>query len=79
MNLQTRYERRATRTCTVGTVKMGSRHPVVVQSMITEETRNVDACVEQIMAHTGHKSRAVLSVYHREADLDNSVSGKVGL
>lgn len=28
---------------------MGSGHPVVVQSMITEETRNVDACVEQII------------------------------
>ncbi|MCH8978019.1 MAG: tyrosine-type recombinase/integrase [Armatimonadetes bacterium] len=33
----------------------------------------------EIMAHTGHRSRAVLSVYHRDADLDNSVSGKVGL
>lgn len=29
---------------------MGANHPVVVQSMITEETRNVDACVEQIIA-----------------------------
>lgn len=29
---------------------MGSGHPVVVQSMITEETRNVEACVEQIIA-----------------------------
>jgi len=28
---------------------MGNGHPVVVQSMITEETRNVDACVEQII------------------------------
>ena len=28
---------------------MGSGHPVVVQSMITEETRNIDACVEQII------------------------------
>lgn len=42
--------RRKTVTCTVGSVKMGSDHPVVVQSMITEETRNVDACVEQIIA-----------------------------
>nr|HMS56253.1 (E)-4-hydroxy-3-methylbut-2-enyl-diphosphate synthase [Fimbriimonadaceae bacterium] len=31
-------------------VPMGSRHPVVVQSMITEETRNIEACVEQIIA-----------------------------
>lgn len=29
---------------------MGSGHVVVVQSMITEETRNVEACVEQIIA-----------------------------
>ncbi len=29
---------------------MGDGHPVVVQSMITEETRNVDSCVEQIIA-----------------------------
>ncbi len=28
---------------------MGSDHPVVVQSMITEETRNIDSCVEQII------------------------------
>lgn len=28
---------------------MGNGHPVVVQSMITEETRNVEACVEQII------------------------------
>lgn len=27
----------------------GEWHHVVVQSMITEETRNVDACVEQII------------------------------
>ncbi len=29
---------------------MGNGHPVVVQSMVTEETRNIDACVEQIVA-----------------------------
>jgi (E)-4-hydroxy-3-methylbut-2-enyl-diphosphate synthase len=28
---------------------MGGGHPVVVQSMITEETRNIEACVEQII------------------------------
>jgi len=28
---------------------MGGGHPVLVQSMITEETRNVEACVEQII------------------------------
>ncbi len=29
---------------------MGNGHPVVVQSMVTEETRNIEACVEQIIA-----------------------------
>lgn len=29
---------------------MGAGHPVMVQSMITEETRNVEACVEQILS-----------------------------
>lgn len=42
--------RRTTHPSRIGTVTMGSGHPVVVQSMITEETRNIDACVEQIIA-----------------------------
>ncbi|MCW5936008.1 MAG: (E)-4-hydroxy-3-methylbut-2-enyl-diphosphate synthase [Fimbriimonadaceae bacterium] len=44
------YPRRLTKPCRIGSVSMGSGHPVVVQSMITEETRNVEACVEQIIA-----------------------------
>ncbi len=39
-----------TKTCDVGGVKMGSGHLVVVQSMVTEETRNVEAVVEQVIA-----------------------------
>lgn len=50
MNLDMTYPRRKTTPCRVGPVTMGAGHPVVVQSMITEETRNVDACVEQIIA-----------------------------
>ncbi len=50
MNLDTTYPRRKTTPCKVGPVTMGGGHPVVVQSMITEETRNVDACVDQIIA-----------------------------
>jgi len=48
-------ERRKTRTVWVGKVPIGSDHPVAVQSMITEETRNVDGCVSQIveMARSG--------------------------
>ncbi|MBZ0214716.1 MAG: (E)-4-hydroxy-3-methylbut-2-enyl-diphosphate synthase, partial [Nitrospirae bacterium] len=44
------YERRATRAVRVGDVVIGGGHPVVVQSMITEETRNIEGCVEQIIA-----------------------------
>ena len=53
MNLETTYPRRHTVPCRVGPITMGAGYPVVVQSMITEETRNVDACVEQII--TLHK------------------------
>lgn len=50
MNLDVTYPRRATKPCRVGNITMGNGHPVVVQSMITEETRNIEACVEQIIA-----------------------------
>lgn len=50
MNLDVTYPRRKTRAVRVGDVWMGGGHPVLVQSMITEETRNVEACVEQIIA-----------------------------
>ncbi len=43
------YPRRPTRAVKVGPVTIGGGHPVVVQSMITEETRNVDGCVAQIL------------------------------
>ena len=43
------YPRRRTRAVRVGNIIIGGGHPVVVQSMITEETRNVAACVEQII------------------------------
>jgi (E)-4-hydroxy-3-methylbut-2-enyl-diphosphate synthase len=43
------FPRRKTRAVRVGNITIGGGHPVVVQSMITEETRNVQACVRQIM------------------------------
>ncbi len=49
MSLQTTFSRRETTPCVVGPITMGSGHLVVVQSMITEETRNIEACVEQII------------------------------
>ena len=50
------YPRRKTRAVRVGEVVIGGGHPVVVQSMITEETHNVPAAVEQIIAM--HKAGA---------------------
>jgi (E)-4-hydroxy-3-methylbut-2-enyl-diphosphate synthase len=44
------YTRRRTRAVAVGGVIIGGGAPVAVQSMITEETRNVAACVAQIIA-----------------------------
>ena len=43
------FPRRRTRPVRVGKVVVGGDNPVVVQSMITEETRNVAGCVRQIM------------------------------
>jgi len=48
--VQTEFQRRRTRAVRVGNVTIGGGHPVVVQSMITEETRNVEGCVAQIIA-----------------------------
>ena len=47
---ETTYTRRATRAVRVGEVTIGGGFPVAVQSMITEETRNVAGCVAQIIA-----------------------------
>lgn len=49
MNLDTTYPRRKTTPCRMGPITIGAGNPVMVQSMITEETRNIEACVEQII------------------------------
>ena len=43
------YPRRETREVQVGKVTIGGQNPIVVQSMITENTRDVPACVEAII------------------------------
>lgn len=43
------YSRRESRVVTVGNVKMGGGHPVVVQSMITADTRDTEACVAEVL------------------------------
>ncbi len=50
MDLCPTYPRRASRAVGVGAHTIGGAHPVVVQSMVTEGTKNVDACVAQILA-----------------------------
>lgn len=49
-HLETVYPRRKTRVVTVGSAAMGGGNPILVQSMVTEETRNIQGCVEQIIA-----------------------------
>ncbi|HET6383114.1 MAG TPA: (E)-4-hydroxy-3-methylbut-2-enyl-diphosphate synthase [Armatimonadota bacterium] len=44
------YPRRITREVRVGSAIVGGSNPVVVQSMTTENTREVAACVQQIVA-----------------------------
>jgi (E)-4-hydroxy-3-methylbut-2-enyl-diphosphate synthase len=73
------YPRRQTRAVRVGDVFMGGGHPILVQSMITEETRNVDACVEQIIAlhRAGCELVRVTTPSLNDAALMGEISAKV--
>jgi (E)-4-hydroxy-3-methylbut-2-enyl-diphosphate synthase len=79
MNLDVTYPRRKTTPCVVGPVTIGGGHPVVVQSMITEETRNVDACVEQIIAlhQAGCEMVRVTTPSLNDAQLMGEIRAKV--
>ena len=61
-------KRRKTKTVKVGTIKIGSRAPVVIQSMTKVPTVDVDRCVKQIkqLAHAG--CRLVRLAVPRRAD-----------
>lgn len=63
----------------VGNVTIGGAHPVVVQSMITEETFNVDACVEQVVAlhAAGSEIVRITTPSLREAEAFGEIAGKV--
>jgi (E)-4-hydroxy-3-methylbut-2-enyl-diphosphate synthase len=50
VDLPLTFARRKTLPIRVGDKGMGGSHPILVQSMITEETRNIAACVDQIVA-----------------------------
>ena len=45
----TQIHRRVTRTVMVGDVPVGSEHPIVVQSMINEDTLDIEAAVAGII------------------------------
>lgn len=79
MNLDVSYPRRRTTACRVGSVTMGDGNPVVVQSMITEETRNIEACVDQIveLARTGCEIVRVTTPSLGEAQCLEEIKAKV--
>ncbi|HRF60289.1 MAG TPA: (E)-4-hydroxy-3-methylbut-2-enyl-diphosphate synthase [Fimbriimonadaceae bacterium] len=79
MNLDVTYPRRKTRPVRVGSITMGGGHPIVVQSMITEETRNIDACVEQIIAlhQAGCEIVRVTTPTLQEAECVGEIRAKV--
>ena len=73
------FPRRKTRAVRVGKVFIGGDHPVVVQSMITEETKNVDSCVRQIteMARKGAELVRVTTPSMMEAHKLGEIKAKL--
>lgn len=43
------YQRRETRVCMVGNVGIGGHNPIRVQSMLTSDTRDAEACVKEAL------------------------------
>lgn len=44
-----RYQRRVSREVMVGNVPVGADHPIRIQSMITADTRDTEACVKEVL------------------------------
>jgi len=63
----TSVQRRSTVTVRVGSVSVGSNHPIVVQSMTNTDTANVPATVEQVAALAGAGSELVRVTVNNEA------------
>jgi (E)-4-hydroxy-3-methylbut-2-enyl-diphosphate synthase len=63
-------KRKKTKTVNVGPVKIGSRGPVVIQSMTKVPTVDIDRCVEQINQLAGAGCRLVRLAVPRKADTD---------
>jgi (E)-4-hydroxy-3-methylbut-2-enyl-diphosphate synthase len=73
------YPRRKTTPCRVGDLTIGGGFPVVVQSMVTEETHHVDAVVEQIIGlhREGCEMVRVTTPTLRDAALCGEIAAKV--
>lgn len=79
MQLTPMMPRRKSRAIRVGDLWMGGGHPILVQSMITEETFHIDACVEQIIAlhQAGCELVRVTTPTLREAECLEEIRAKV--
>ncbi|MBB6051601.1 1-hydroxy-2-methyl-2-(E)-butenyl 4-diphosphate synthase [Armatimonas rosea] len=73
------FPRRKTRPVRVGKVTIGGDHPVVVQSMITAETHQVEDCVRQIteMARKGAEIVRVTTPSMRDAHCLGQIKEKL--
>ncbi len=54
-------KRRKTKTATVGNVKIGSDHPIAIQSMTKVATTDIDKCIDQVKALT-HAGCAIVRI-----------------
>jgi (E)-4-hydroxy-3-methylbut-2-enyl-diphosphate synthase len=61
-------KRRKTKTVTIGTVKIGSRWPIAIQSMTKVLTTDIDKCVDQINQLVGAGCSIVRVAVPRRAD-----------
>jgi len=63
-------KRSKTKTVKIGTIKIGSRYPIVIQSMTKVPTVDVDRCVKQIQQLVDAGCRLVRLAVPRRADTD---------
>src|ERR1700758_2454423 len=74
-----RYCRRATREVMVGNVGVGGRHPIRVQSMITCDTMDTEACIRQTVELAAAGCEIVRITAPTEKDAQNLKPIKEGL
>ena len=58
--------RRQTNTVSIGSIKIGGSEPIRIQSMLTSDSTDVDACIEEIARLDGYRrSFSMRSIHHR--------------